>query len=116
MGDEVTIAQAARILGTSERSVRRRLENGTIQSRLVNGRRVVCLPDAAPVALGASADAELRARLEAAEGRLAEVQAERDFLRRHTEQLAYALAQQRALPAPEVEPPRRPWWERLFRP
>jgi len=41
----LTIAQACETLGVSERTLRRRLETGTYQTKLEHGRRFVCLPE-----------------------------------------------------------------------
>ena len=125
MSHSVTVAEAARLLGVSRRTIQRRVKNGELPTSTVAGRRYVVLADAEvssdvspppmrPVATGDNVGEVgiLRARLQ-------EVTNERDYLRQelsraHT--VLYAMQENKAIAAPTPEssdaprPVQRPWW------
>jgi excisionase family DNA binding protein len=122
MSHSVTIAEAARVLGVSRRTIQRRVKAGELPTADVAGRRYVVLSDAevsgdvSPLPIGHDATRDevgiLRAQLEA-------VTDERDYLRQQLTQTVgalYALGETKALSAPTEEttdaprPAQRPWW------
>ncbi len=122
MSHSVTVAEAARLLGVSRRTIQRRIKAGELPTSDVAGRRYVVLSDielsgdVSPVPSGRDATRDevgiLRAQLEA-------VTNERDYLRQQLTQTVgalYALGENKAISAPTQEttdaprPVQRPWW------
>ncbi len=122
MSHSVTVAEAARVLGVSRRTIQRRVKAGELPTADVAGRRYVVLSDTelsgelSPLPMGHDATRDevgiLRAQLEA-------VTNERDYLRQQLTQAVgalYALGETKAISAPTQEttdasrPAQRAWW------
>ncbi len=108
---DVTITEAARRLGISERTVRRRLHNGELQGRQVSTPQgfvwIIATPDDQPN--GKAADGELEALRELVDLLKDQVETKDQQIK----ELHILLQQaQAALPAPRDN---RSWWQRLWR-
>jgi len=116
---EVTITEAARLLGLSTDSIRRRISKGDLKSRKVASSHgemyMVEIPDDTP-AVGESPQTALtnnNAEVEALRQTISILETELEARRREISEL-HILLQRASLPAPRVE--RIPWWRRLFPP
>jgi transposase-like protein len=112
---EVTITEAARRLGISERTVRRRLHNGDLPGRQLATPQgfvwTVEMPDDVPSdqTNGKAADGELEALREL----VAVLKDQVETKDQQIKELHVLLQQaQAALPAPRDH---RPWWQRVWR-
>jgi excisionase family DNA binding protein len=129
MARQVTITEAAAILGVSRKTIKNLIAAGKLTATKIGRLRVVDLPDevgfltetrpATPEPPPAPDAALLAAQLAQAQAELEAVKAERDYLRNHVAQLTqnvsaltatiYQLTEQKALPAPR--PRERAWWQ-----
>ncbi len=88
MAGEYTIAEAARLLGVSDKTVRRRLDSGQLSGHKVGNRWTVVVPDqVAPAVVAVSELDQLRREVVDLESQLAEVARDREWLRQHADQL-----------------------------
>ena len=125
MSHSVTVAEAARLLGVSRRTIQRRIKAGELPTSDVAGRRYVVLSDielsggVATMPMRPDATRDETGEVGILRARLEEVTNERDYLRQeltraHT--VLYAMQENKAISAPTQEPtdpPRpvqRPWW------
>jgi hypothetical protein len=88
MSVEYTIPDAARLLGVSGKTVRRRLLSGQLSGHKVDNKWTVVLPDqVASAAVAVSEVDQLRRQVVDLESQLAEVAHDREWLRQHADQL-----------------------------
>ncbi len=129
MARQVTITEAAAILGVSRKTVKNLIAAGKLTATKVGRLRVVELPDEVvlptetkptiPEPPPAPDAALLAAQLAQVQAELEAVKAERDYLRNHVAQLTqnvsaltatiYQMTEQKTLPAPR--PRERAWWQ-----
>ena len=120
MARQVSVTEAARLLGVSRRTIERRVKDGTLTVTRDGRRRLVALPEGASTVTEDGTDttearlsqtlaqcAELSAECAVLRQRVADVTTDRDYLR---SALAAALTlQQKALP--ERTEQRAAWWQ-----
>jgi excisionase family DNA binding protein len=115
---QVTIAEAARILGVPEKTVRRKVHNGELQGTQIDTSRgfrwMVEVPDGDPEQEHHSEDcATLRELVTVLREELAVRDRQLEAKDKQIEQLHVLLQQaQAALPGPKEY---RSWWQRLWR-
>ena len=127
MPRQVTVTEAAAILGVSRKTVKHLIAAGKLTATKVGRLRVVDLPDEVvlptetqPALPPPAPDAALlAAQLAQAQAELEAVKSERDYLRGHVAQLTqnvsaltatiYQVTERKALPAPR--PHERAWWQ-----
>ncbi|MCC7354631.1 MAG: helix-turn-helix domain-containing protein [Anaerolineae bacterium] len=129
MARQVTVTEAAAILGVSRKTVKNLIAAGKLTATKIGRLRLVDLPDevvlptepkpTAPEPPPAPDAALLAAQLAQAQAELEAVKSERDYLRAHVAQLTqnvsaltatiYQVTEQKALPAPR--PRERAWWQ-----
>jgi hypothetical protein len=126
MPRQVTVADAARLLKVSEKTIRRQVTAGTLPSDLVDNRRLVWLPDEVVPDMteledgqSETMDIDLAAELVRVQLELGFVREERDALRAQLFGLQDRMADSLALLAkPEVKrlvaAATLPWWKRLW--
>jgi excisionase family DNA binding protein len=114
---EVSIEEAARLLGVSTHTVRRRLRNGELKGKQVANAGgfawVVQLPDdIGPVDSPSAGEiAAMKALIARLEAQIAAQEAELESRRREAQEFLFLLQQaQAALPAPRGKPWWKKWW------
>ena len=130
-GEDYTVQEAAKILRTTERTVRRRLERGDLEGRrdpttgrwFVSARAVTAaMPERPPKASqqppdAASEVADLRARVEDLQRQLGRLEGQRELEAVTQSTLREQLERERERAdrlEEELRDARRPWWRRLF--
>ncbi len=115
---EVSIDEAARLLGVSSHTVRRRLRNGELKGTQVANAGgfawVVQVPDDVGQVDNPSAGelAAMKALIARMEAQIAAQEAELEARRRETQEFLFLIQQlQRSLPTPKEQ---RPWWKWLW--
>ena len=130
-GEDYTVQEAAKILRTTERTVRRRLERGDLEGRrdpttgrwFVSARGVTAaMPERPPKASqeppdAASEVADLRARVEDLQRQLGRLEGQRELEEVTQSTLREQLERERERAdrlEEELREARRSWWRRLF--
>jgi excisionase family DNA binding protein len=106
---QVTVAEAARLLGVPEKTVRRKIRTGELPGAQVNTtqgvRWMVELPDGPPDQDHHSEDCAALREV------IAVLREELEARRRETQEFLFLIQQiQRSLPAPNQQGDTRPWW------
>ena len=114
---EVSIHEAARLLGVSDHTVRRRLRNGELKGRQVANAGgfawVIHLEDDLQEDNNSSPGevAALKALIARLEAQISAQETELEARRRETQEFLFLIQQlQRALPDPNHQGNTRPWW------
>ena len=125
-GKWITVAQARQALGKSERTIRRWIETGKLQSRQGDNRVEVLVegtgtetgaaqvtPQAAPGVLLAEVE-KLKAELDRRDRQITELQEDKRHLQERTERLEQLLAMEKKQNQQLIDYQLQPFWRRWF--
>lgn len=112
----LTVAEACQSLAMTERTLRRRISQGRVTSKLENGRRLVLVEDAMTedMARLQEENARLKQELEQARQDLRDARSQMDEASQRHDTIVLQLTRQLENQQRLLEYHEAPWWRRLF--